>query len=108
MRDAASRRRSHHGLLPMLDVILEQPLGERFVMMALRNTDERITNGKPVSPAFLFAALLWHEVLAAWKKLEASGMPTVPALYEAMDQVTQVQAGKLAIPRRYGADMKEI
>ena len=98
----------HHGLLPMLDVILEQPLGERFVMMALRNTDERITNGKPVSPSFLFASLLWHEVLAAWKKLEADGMPPVPALFEAMDQVTQVQAGKLAIPRRYGADMKEI
>jgi poly(A) polymerase len=98
----------HHGLLPMLDVILEQPLGERFVMMSLRNTDERITNGKPVSPAFLFASLLLHEVLAAWKKLETGGKPTIPALYDAMDQVTQVQAGKLAIPRRYGADMKEI
>ena len=60
----------HHGLLPMLDVILEQPLGERFVMMALRNTDVRIKSDKPVSPSFLFASLLWHEVLAAWKKLE--------------------------------------
>jgi poly(A) polymerase len=98
----------HHGLLPMLDVILEQPLGERFVMLALRNTDERVQAGKSLSPAFLFAALLWHEVLVAWKKLEGSGMPPVPALYEAMDQVIRVQAEKLAIPRRYGADMKEI
>jgi poly(A) polymerase len=32
----------HHGLLPLLDVVLEQPLGERFVMLALRNTDERM------------------------------------------------------------------
>ena len=55
----------HHGLLPLLDVILEQPLGEKFVMLALRNTDERIGQDKTVSPAFLFAALLWHEVLAA-------------------------------------------
>ena len=47
----------HHGLLPMLDVILEQPLGERFVMLALENTDERIATDKPVSPGFLFAAL---------------------------------------------------
>lgn len=98
----------HHGLLPMLDVILEQPLGERFVMMALRNTDARIKNEKSVSPSFLFASLLWHEVLAAWKKLEAGGMPSVPALYQAMEQVAQTQAEKLAIPRRYGADMKEI
>src|SRR6185436_8114748 len=43
----------HHGLLPMLDVILEQPLGERFVMMALRNTDVRVKGDKPVSPSFL-------------------------------------------------------
>jgi poly(A) polymerase len=98
----------HHGLLPMLDVILEQPMGERFVMMALRNTDERIKNDKHISPAFLFAALLWHEVLAAWKKLEETGVPSLPALFDAMEQVTQTQAGRLAIPRRYGADMKEI
>jgi len=98
----------HHGLLPMLDVILEQPLGERFVMLALRNTDARINSDKSVSPSFLFASLIWHEVLAAWKKLEAEGVPPVPALYQAMDQVSQVQAEKLAIPKRYGGDMKEI
>ncbi|MDB5864886.1 MAG: poly(A) polymerase, partial [Betaproteobacteria bacterium] len=98
----------HHGLLPMLDVILDQPMGERFVMMSLRNTDARIKNDKSVSPAFLFASLLWHEVLAGWKKLEADGMPQIPALFQAMDEVIQSQAGKLAIPRRYSADMKEI
>ena len=70
----------HHGLLPMLDVILEQPLGERFVMLALKNTDERVRADKPVSPAFLFAALLWHEVLAAWKSIEAKGVRGIPAL----------------------------
>jgi poly(A) polymerase len=98
----------HHGLLPMLDVILDQPMGERFVMLALRNTDARIKNEKSVSPSFLFASLLWHEVLAAWKKLEGEGIPPIPALYQAMDQIVQSQAEKLAIPRRYGSDMKEI
>ena len=53
----------HHGVLPLLDVILEQPLGERFVEQALTNTDQRIRAGKSISPGFLFAALLWHEVL---------------------------------------------
>jgi len=98
----------HHGLLPMLDVILEQPMGERFVMMALKNTDTRIKNEQSVSPAFLFASLLWHEVLAEWKKLESANVPPVPALYQAMEQVIEQQAVKLAIPRRYGGDMKEI
>jgi poly(A) polymerase len=98
----------HHGLLPLLDVILEQPLGERFVMLSLRTTDERIREGKPVSPSFLFAALLWHEVLAAWQQIEGEGVPRIPALYQAMDRVMQVQGEKLAIPRRFSADMREI
>jgi poly(A) polymerase len=98
----------HHGLLPMLDVILEQPMGERFVMSALQRTDERIREDKPVSPGFLFAALLWHEVLAAWKLAEDEGLRPMPALFRAMDHVIHVQAEKLSIPRRYGADMKDI
>jgi poly(A) polymerase len=98
----------HHGLLPLLDAILEQPLGERFVMRALENTDRRINADKPVSPGFLFAALLWHKVLTAWKQAEARGLNTMPALFHAMDQVGQLQAEQLAIPRRYGGDMKEI
>src|SRR4029434_10012622 len=61
----------HHGVLPLLDVIMDQPLRERFVLLALKSTDERILAGKPVSPGFLFAALLWHEVLAAWRDYEA-------------------------------------
>lgn len=98
----------HHGLLPMLDVILEQPMGERFVMLALERTDERILDEKGVSPAFLFAALLWHEVLAAWNAAQGRGVPPVPAMHEAMDQVLSVQAEKISIPRRFGTDMKEI
>jgi len=98
----------HHGLLPMLDVILEQPLGEKFVNLALAQTDLRIREERPVSPAFLFAALLWHEVLAAWKAREQRGERPLPALYAAMDQVLDIQTEKLAIPRRLTATMKEI
>ena len=98
----------HHGLLPLLDVIFEQPMGERFVRLALEQTDARVRSGKSVSPAFLFAALLWHEVLAAWKKAEQRGLRTIPALFEAMDAVLEIQTDKLAIPRRFTAVMKEI
>ena len=98
----------HHGLLPLLDVIMEQPLGERFVRLALEQTDTRIQAGKSISPAFLFAALLWHEVLAAWKRNEAGGLRSIPALYQAMDQVLDAQTDKLSIPRRFTSTMKEI
>ncbi|MCX7628321.1 MAG: polynucleotide adenylyltransferase PcnB [Methylophilaceae bacterium] len=98
----------HHGVLPLLDVVLEQPLGERFVNLALQNTDRRVLQDKPVSPAFLFACLLWHEVLAAWQKYQASGMRPVSALHLAIREVSETQADKLAIPRRYAVAMKEI
>jgi len=97
-----------HGLLPLLDVILEQPLGERFVTLALAQTDERVLAGRPVSPAFLFAALLWHQVLAAWKERERRGERPIPALEAAMDEVLDAQCEKLALTRRLTAIMREI
>ncbi|HRH14609.1 MAG TPA: polynucleotide adenylyltransferase PcnB [Azonexus sp.] len=98
----------HHGLLPLLDVILEQPMGEKFVMLALANTDDRVRAGKGISPGFLFATLLWHEVLAHWEKLKAAGETKIPALYQAMDTVLDVQGEKLAITRRIAGDIKDI
>jgi len=98
----------HHGVLPLLDVILEQPLGQRFIELALENTDNRVREGKSVTPAFLFAALLWHEVLAAWNIAKAAGERPTPALHVAMDRVLEQQAERLAIPRRFEATIKEI
>jgi poly(A) polymerase len=98
----------HHGLLPLLDVILEQPMGERFVTLALENTDERVREDKSVSPGFLFSTLLWHEVLKTWDRKKAAGDHSQPALFEAMDEVLDAQAGKLAITRRIAGDIKDI
>ena len=98
----------HHGVLPLLDVILEQPLGERFVEQALSNTDQRIREGKSISPGFLFAALLWHEVLAHWNKRKAKNEIAIPALFAAMSDVLDRQAEKLAITKRLVGDIKEI
>jgi len=98
----------HHGLLPLLDVILEQPHGERFIEVALANTDERVRAGKSVSPGFLFATLLWQLVADRWQARKAAGEHSIPALMEAMDSVLDEQASKLAIQRRHIADMREI
>lgn len=98
----------HHGLLPMLDVILEQPMGERFITLVLQNTDERIQHDKHVSPAFLFASLLWHEVLAAWNIYKTSGEKPLIALHKAIDDVLSKQQKNLAIPRRFSATIIEI
>lgn len=110
-QDAVQRLRAeglHHGLMPMLDLILEQPLGERFVSLVLERTDQRVNAGKSVSPGFLFAALLWHEVLVGWRARMEGGQREIPALHEAMDAVVDSQVERLAIPRRFTADMKEL
>ncbi|MCE1170969.1 polynucleotide adenylyltransferase PcnB [Azovibrio restrictus] len=98
----------HHGVLPLLDVILDQPLGEKFVMLSLADTDERIRRGKTSSPSFLFATLLWHEVLSVWERIKNGGESPIPALHQAMEEVLNVQGEKLAITRRIATDIKEI
>ncbi len=98
----------HHGLLPLLDVVLEQPLGIKFVTLALASTDERIREGKTVSPGFLFASLLWHQVLEKWKAYQAAGEFPIPALHLAADEVLDSQTEKLALQRKIGSDMRDI
>ncbi len=98
----------HHGLMPLLDVVLEQPLGERFVTLALANTDERVQQGKTVSPGFLFASLLWHQVLEKWEAYKVSGELPIPALHLAADDVLNTQTDALALQRKIGTDMRDI
>ncbi len=98
----------HHGLLPLLDVVLEQPLGAKFVTLALTNTDDRVKQGKTVSPGFLFASLLWHQVLEKWQAYQASGEFPIPALHLAADDVLQTQTDSLALQRRIASDMRDI
>ncbi|XLZ69331.1 polynucleotide adenylyltransferase PcnB [Massilia sp. SR12] len=98
----------HHGLLPMLDVVLEQPMGTKFVTLALDSTDKRVMAGKTVSPGFLFASLLWHQVLEKWQAYQAAGEASIPALHLAADEVLDSQTEKLAIQRKIGSDMRDI
>ena len=98
----------HHGILPLLDVILTQPMGEKFVMLALARTDERIGQDRGVSPGFLFAALLWHETLSHWNALKAAGEHAMPALFQAMNMAIDSQHDKMPIQNRISADMREI
>ena len=52
---------------------------------------------------FLFATLLWHEVLVTWNAAKQRGERPLPALFDAMDKVLDAQASRIAIPRRFEA-----
>ena len=98
----------HHGLLPLLDDALEDPATGPFAMSALKATDDRLREGKPVSPAFLLAALLWGRVERRWHELEDKGQPSTPSLHSAMHDALDAQRESLAVPRRFDATMKEL
>jgi poly(A) polymerase len=98
----------HRGLLPLLDTALEDPDTGPFAMAALRATDERLAADKPVSPAFLLAALLWGSVEKHLRRFEAEGQPPTPALHSAMHEALDEQRESLAIPKRFDATMKEL
>ena len=95
----------HPRLLPLLDVIVEQPLGEKFVMLAPIARRAYPCHDKPVSVGFLFASLLWHEVLAAWKDSGAGRKPAA-SLVPGDGPGDRCAGRKLAIPRRYSVTMK--
>ncbi|TDQ39357.1 polynucleotide adenylyltransferase PcnB [Thiopseudomonas denitrificans] len=79
-----------------------------LVRLALRNTDVRLAEGKTVTPAFLFAALLWPGLLPLIARCQAEGLAPVPAIQKAAHMLLPVQIQRIAIPRRFTMPMQEI
>ena len=80
----------------------------RMLIAGLANTDKRVAHDEPVSPAFLFALLLWPAYAHALMKLQAKGMHIAEAQRRAADQVTLHQTRTIALPRRFSIPMQEI
>jgi poly(A) polymerase len=76
--------------------------------IALASTDQRINEGKTVSPAFLFAVLLWHPVLEHVAQLTDNGLPPYVAFEKALQDVIKQQTVRLAIPRLMQMSIREI
>lgn len=81
---------------------------QTMISLALRNTDNRLAEGKPVTPAFLFAVLLWGPLQQQWQKAQDNGLHAAPALQKAIQNVTAKQAQHTSIPKRFGLPMREI
>lgn len=79
-----------------------------FLIRALANTDARVIQGKPVTPAFLFAALLWEPLRERVTRLHAAGASEQDAIAAAADEVVRSQVQRIALPRRFSIPMREI
>ncbi len=98
-------------LLPQLDKLLKQePEGKAFKLatQALQDTDERVDAGKPVTPAFIFAALLWYPVEVRAQALMIDGLSDIDALNIAMTEVLDDVQRTFAIPKRFSLTMRDI
>ncbi|HQX94016.1 MAG TPA: polynucleotide adenylyltransferase PcnB [Thermomonas sp.] len=103
------------GLLPALLPETAQALASnksgalrRMLVQGLRNTDARVAAEESVSPAFLYAVLLWPAYCRALALLQAQGVHAVEAQRRAADRVSLHQVARTALPRRFSLPMQEI
>jgi len=80
----------------------------RLLQLALQNTDKRLAEGKSVTPAFLYAALLWPPLQQHLQDEFGDRIPPLPAEQSAATEIITEQLRYTAIPKRFTAVMREI
>lgn len=97
-------------LFPTTEAQLQQgdELFEAFIRSALRNTDTRIRSGKSVTPAFLFAVMLWRDAERMSASLREEGCPNLQSYHIAATEIFKQQAKFTAIPKRNTVTTRDI
>jgi poly(A) polymerase len=98
-------------LFPMTDEALsheQQGFPITFVLRALENTDRRLAEDKPVTPAFLYATLLWEPVRLRAQELIENGASALEASQVAGNEVSAEQVQVTSLPKRFSMPMREI
>lgn len=80
----------------------------RLVQLALQNTDKRLADGKSVTPAFLYAALLWPAMQSILREQFPDRTAPLSAMQDAATDTIVEQLRFTAIPKRFTAVMREI
>ena len=70
--------------------------GQPFVNAALKDTDRRVGEGKPVAPSFLLACVLWADVRDGWaRRMEQQQHPTTFKQSLTLMDATMIVAGSM-------------
>ncbi len=88
--------------------INDHPGATAMIEQVMINTDERIAAGKPVTPAFLFAVMLWGPLQKRWQQIQDQGVPAAPAYQQAIQQTISQQIQSTTIPKRFMIPLREI
>ncbi len=90
-------------LFPQTEKFLKQnhEYANKLLASAFANTDTRLAENKPVTPAFLLAALLWGPVKKLADKEQSKGVPEMDAIHYASDMVIAEQVKSTSMLRRF-------
>ncbi len=80
----------------------------KLLLEGLVTTDRRVASEKPVTAFFLFAVLLWAPIKKHFEKLHSKGMPPIPAMQQAVEDIVRAQQSHISVPRRTTIPMKEM
>ena len=72
------------------------------------NTDNRVAEGKPVIPAFLFAFVLWSKMQSQYRFKRSKGKSGFDAFQSATRSTLSSQVEAVSIPRRVTTQVREI
>ena len=83
-------------------------VADKLYSAVFENTDIRISEGKPVTPGFLIAALLWLPMIRHAEDHKSNGLAEMDAIQLASDAVISHQINSIAFPRRFTLMAREI
>jgi poly(A) polymerase len=98
-------------LFPVLKPYLNAPEQPPYQMIrkTFADTDVRIRNDQRITPAYLFAALLWWPLQARMEQLQQEGgFSPIDAMNLAAADVIGRQVQRIAIPKRFTIPAREI
>jgi len=81
---------------------------DKFIMQGLKNTEDRLADGKPVNPAFLFAIMLWRPMQDLVAENINRGARPLQAYQQAGADIISQQSKLIALPKRFTAQIREI
>ncbi|WP_460234662.1 polynucleotide adenylyltransferase PcnB [Aurantivibrio plasticivorans] len=81
---------------------------DKLITLAAANTDRRIRNDQRVTPAFIFAVILWPVVQRQTQQLIDDGLSPIPAIHQAAQWVLSRQCQRVAIPKRFTMTIRDI
>ena len=80
-----------------------------LVTRALESTDDRVLKSMPITPAFIYASILWYPFLSERSRyIKELGLNNYDASNEAASSVLSKQQLITSIPRRFSTPVKEI